>query len=262
MTTHHPCTIAAAQTASIANDVAANTATHLRAVQKAAAHGADVVVFPELSFTGYEFDKAAELAFRSDDPRLTPLREAAVRHTMTILAGGPLHPSCITPTTAATGVARPYLGCLLARSDGSLHTYAKIHVHTGEDAVFAPGTQHMVLPAAGETVGVAICADTCNATHPARCAQMGASVYAAGVLISKQGYAADAALFAEYAAQHGMVTLMANHCGPTGGWEPAGKSCIWLPDGQHRHAPEHEQALVLGRREPHGWTLQTVLLDD
>jgi len=49
-----PLRIAAAQCVSIGGDLAANVATHTRFVALAAGAGVEVLVFPELSLTGYE----------------------------------------------------------------------------------------------------------------------------------------------------------------------------------------------------------------
>jgi predicted amidohydrolase len=46
--------IAAAQSTSIAGKIESNVANHLRFGTIAAEHGAQLVVFPELSLTGYE----------------------------------------------------------------------------------------------------------------------------------------------------------------------------------------------------------------
>ncbi|HJR33258.1 MAG TPA: nitrilase-related carbon-nitrogen hydrolase, partial [Pseudomonas sp.] len=45
-------TIAAAQSISVAGDLAANIARHLRFMQVAAEQGVQLLVFPELSLTG------------------------------------------------------------------------------------------------------------------------------------------------------------------------------------------------------------------
>ncbi len=265
MTPQTTCVLAAAQTASVRNDVAANMVTHLRAVRTAAGLGVQLLVFPELSLTGYEHDCATELAFVPDDVRLGPLRDAAVDCGMVLVAGGPLHASCIVQEGRDAGkdsasMRRPCLGSIIALPDGSVRYYAKMHLHGKEQDVFAAGSEPMVLPVSGETVGLAICADTCAPAHPQYYADKGAGVYAAGVMISKGGYAADAALFAGYARQHAMLTLMANHCVPTGGWDPAGRSGIWLPDGRHLCASDSGEALVLARRCAAGWALETAPL--
>ena len=71
--------IAAAQTVPERGDVAVNIAQHLLLAQLAERERPQVLVFPELSLTGYEMELASELAFSDDDPRLSPLRDAAAR---------------------------------------------------------------------------------------------------------------------------------------------------------------------------------------
>lgn len=65
-------TLAVAQTISIPKDINANIALHLQFMALAARQGVQLLVFPELSLTGYELDAAAQLAIKLDDPRLTP----------------------------------------------------------------------------------------------------------------------------------------------------------------------------------------------
>jgi predicted amidohydrolase len=73
--------VAAVQPACAAHDVAANAATHARTVRSA---GARVVVFPELSLTGYELDAQAVAL---DDIALAPLVEACAATGALALVG-------------------------------------------------------------------------------------------------------------------------------------------------------------------------------
>lgn len=72
-------TLAAAQVPSVRGDVAANVATHVRTIQAAATHEVAVLIFPELSLTGYEPELAAALALAPCDAILEPLRRAAAQ---------------------------------------------------------------------------------------------------------------------------------------------------------------------------------------
>ena len=56
----------------------------------AAKHGVAVLVFPELSLTGYERELAAELAMTAADSRLTPLLSLARQHRIAAVVGAPL----------------------------------------------------------------------------------------------------------------------------------------------------------------------------
>src|SRR5512145_1111644 len=84
-----PRSIGAAQTTPVRGDVVANVEQHLRLARIAAEEQVRLLVFPELSLTGYELDLAARLAFAPDDPRLAPLAGAAAELSMTLVVGAP-----------------------------------------------------------------------------------------------------------------------------------------------------------------------------
>ena len=69
--------VALAQLAPRLGDLAANLTRHLELIQAGSAGGADLVVFPELSLTGYFLkDLVTETAVRLDSPELRSLAEA------------------------------------------------------------------------------------------------------------------------------------------------------------------------------------------
>jgi len=235
--------IAAAQSGSVPGDITANVAIHLQFGAAAAELGVHLLVFPELSLTGYEPALARSCAVRPDDLRLEPLRRLAEKAQMTVVAGAPFFDE-----------DELHIGALVCRPDGSVLKHTKEYLHPGEEAIFAAGQGGPVLLVEDANVGLAICADTMHSEHPASAAARGANVYAAGVLIPESGYAADAALLSHYAREHRMAVLMANHSRPTGGWVPAGKSAIWSEDGMLVAASRGtEEALIIGRRRDGKW---------
>ena len=99
--------IAVAQTCPVKGDVDANLEAHLRLTQLAASEGAQVVVFPELSLTGYEIGLADRLAFREDDSRLARLVEAACSHSITMIVGAPVRLEARLYIAAFVRLSRP-----------------------------------------------------------------------------------------------------------------------------------------------------------
>jgi predicted amidohydrolase len=81
--------VAVAQTCPVKGDVLTNLEEHVRLVGIAASSGAQLVVFPELSLTGYELDLARDLAFSENDPRLCLLLEASSSSSVTLVVGAP-----------------------------------------------------------------------------------------------------------------------------------------------------------------------------
>ena len=243
-------TVAAAQSISIAGDVHANIAHHQRFIMAAAKQGVQVLVFPELSLSGYERGLAAQLAIAPDAALLQPLRDLVREVGVTAVVGMPIRLSDDSPVL---------IGALVLAADGSLAVYSKQHLHPGEEVAFAPGAGGAPLIVGDDTIALAVCADFSHASHAAAAAEVGANIYAAGVLITEGGYAADSALLQGYAREHGMLVLMANHGGATGGWESAGRSAIWAADGRLLAAVAGTgDALVIARRQAALWRGEVV----
>jgi predicted amidohydrolase len=213
--------IAAAQVASVRGDIDGNIATHATAIAAAAQHEVSVLVFPELSLTGYEPDLAAELAITAADSRLIPLLTLARQHQIEVVVGTPLH----------SGAAKPALGAVLLTANGVTRTYSKMHLGASERPYFTPGDMPLAFAVNGNTLGIAICADSAQPSHPQAYADAGASIYAAGVFLNAEWYATDAPRLAGYAARYRMLVVMANHAASVGTYTSVGKSAAWAPDG-------------------------------
>lgn len=213
--------LAGAQVPSVSGDVARNVATHLAAVEAAAMQGASLVAFPELSLTGYEPAMAATLVLDPHDRRLRPLREAAMALAITIVAGAPL----------ASGTPRPHVGALILRLDGTTGAYRKMHLGSSERPHFTPGDAPCLLDLPGGRAGLAICADTSEASHADRYASLGADAYVAGVMLTADWYATDAARLPAHAARASVLALMVNHGASRGTLTSVGRSAAWAPGG-------------------------------
>lgn len=239
--------IAAAQTPSLPNDVAANVQTHLRFTEAAAAMGVQVLVFPELSITGYELAGIGHTALEPDAPVLQPLRAAAMCHGMALIVGA--------PAVSVEKGHKPGIGAFVFEPDGGHAVYCKRHLHSGEDDYARAGCEDAHLRTwVGETMALAICADIAEPAHAEAAAEAGASLYLAGVLISESGYARDAALAQQHAARHGMGVLLANHGAPSGGYASAGRSAFWAPGGALiGQAPGTGAWLLIAERGSAGW---------
>jgi predicted amidohydrolase len=207
--------IAVAQPGCVPYDVAANARAHAEAVRTA---GARVVVFPELSLTGYELD-APPVA--PGDARLAPLVAACAETGALALAGAPVRE------------AADHIGVLAVTGDGATVAYRKMWPGGDEHERFAPGDAPAVLEVDGWRLGLAVCRDTGIAEHAARTAALGIDVYAAGVC----EHADDAEVVAErarrVAREHGVWAAVASFAGPTGGGyaRTAGRSGVWAPGG-------------------------------
>jgi predicted amidohydrolase len=241
--------IAAAQVASVRGDIGRNIGTHAAAVTSAARRGVSVLVFPELSLIGYEPDLAAELAITATDERLAPLAALAHQHQMAVVVGASL-------LNAGT---RPGLGAILLAADGSTRTYAKMHLGGSEPTYFAPGGAPLAFDTHGQTIGIAICADSSRPSHPQAYADCGSTVYAAGVFLNSEWYATDSPRLPRYASRFRMLVVMANHAASVGTYVSVGKSAVWAPNGALlAGASGTESSLVIATRAGEGWCGEVV----
>src|SRR5262245_31883041 len=241
--------IAAAQIASVRGDFASNIAAHAAAMEAAAKQHVSVLVFPELSLTGYEPDLAAELAITEADSRLAPLLALAGQHRLNAVVGAPLE----------SGEALPALGAILITADGDTRTYRKMHLGSSERAYFTPGDMPLSFAVGGHVVGIAICADTSQASHPQAYADRGADVYAAGVFLNAEWYVTDMPRLAGYAVTHRMLTVMANHAASVGTYTSVGKSAVWGRDGALlAQAEGTENALLIVTSDDATWRGEVV----
>jgi predicted amidohydrolase len=206
-----------AQPRCTAYDVAANAIEHAEAIRAAASR---VVVFPELSLTGYELD-APSIAI--SDPRLRPIVQACAETGSVALVGAPV----------ADEAGLSYIAMLAIDAFGARVAYRKMWLGGAEPGRFSPGREPSVVEVDGWRLGLAICKDTGIAQHASDTAALGIDVHVAGVLES----AADAAVPAERARRiandHNVWVAIASFAGPTGGGydRAAGGSGIWAPDG-------------------------------
>jgi len=236
--------IAAAQSTSFPGDVSRNVSHHLRFGFMAAERGAQLLIFPELSLTGYELTIARSNAVREDSSDLDPLRRLAADAQMTIVAGAPV----------VNDRNELHIAALAVCPDGSVLTYKKEHVHQSEEHVFTSGPGGPALLVEDATVALAICADATYPAHAAKAAARGANVYGVGVMIDEKGYDRKVALLSDYAREYRMAVLMANYSGVTGGELSAGKSALWSEDGQLVTASAGaEEALVIGVKKNAAW---------
>ncbi len=216
-TVREPLTVAVAQPPCVSYDVAGNAFAHAAAVRSA---GTRVVVFPELSLTGYELD-ADVVAL--DDPRLAPVVEACADTGALVLVGAPV----------SGDAGRSHIAMLAVDGTGVAVAYRKMWLGGAEPDRFSPGGEPAVLGVDGWRLGLAICKDTGVVEHAVDTAALGIDVYAAGTVKS----AVEASLQEErarrVATDHGVWVAVASFAGSTGGGfdRAAGRSGIWAPGG-------------------------------
>jgi predicted amidohydrolase len=227
-----PLVVAVAQPPCVAYDVAANARAHAAAIRAPEAAGARVVVFPELSLTGYELDADP---VDPGDERLRPIVEACAGTGATALAGAPVAvaPPSVPSPSDNSKKHLVFIAVLAIDGRGAAVAYRKMWLGEEEAERFTPGPAPARLVVDGWRLGLAVCKDTGVAQHAADTAALGIDAYLAGTV----KHADEAELQHErarrIAEQHHLWVAVASFAGPTGGGYPqtAGRSGIWGPDG-------------------------------
>jgi len=203
------------------SDVRINLRRHREAVERAAAAGCDVVVFPELSLTGYEPRIASREAVAPDDALFDPLVDASSVHGIVIAAGMPLK--------ATNGTE---IGLVVCRPGRPVATYAKQFLHSDEVPYFVPGHRQLDLTVGEHRIAPAICYEAMLPEHGEAAVARGATIYAASVAKHASGMESARAYLAAFAARHSVPVLLVNAIGPSDTFVSSGGSVAFRETGQ------------------------------
>jgi predicted amidohydrolase len=212
-----PLTIAVAQPRCVSHDVRANAVEHASTIREA---GSRLVVFPELSLTGYELDAEA---ISPEDPALSLLVEACAETGSLALVGAP----------SAGREGRLYISTLGVSRDGVEVAYRKSYLGGDEPARFTAGAGPAALVLDGWRIGLGICKDTGVDEHVACTAALDVDLYVAGLVHRPDELDLQAERATRIARACDAYVAFASFAGPTGGGydETAGASSIWTARG-------------------------------
>jgi predicted amidohydrolase len=199
-------------------DILQNIDGHVRLVELAAGAGADVIVFPELSITGYEPELALQLATTVDDVRLDIFETLSERYSMTIGVG--------VPTVGGAGVR---ITEIIFEPGQPRQAYSKRYLHGDEEPFFVCGEKAAFLE--GNRIALAICYELSVPAHSEEAHREGAEIYLVSVAKTKAGMERAAATLADIARRYSMTVLVSNCVGHCDNFECGGRSAIWSREG-------------------------------
>jgi len=210
-------TVGAAQIATVPEDIEANLETHLELIAQARAHGCDLLVFPELSLTGYTLsDRSFRLARSRHSKVIRQIAEAS--QGLTTQFG-----------FIEEGPAAQYYNATLAVRDGEIHhLHRKVNLpsygNLDENKHFATG-RFMETARLDDTwrYAILICADAWNPALVHLAAMNGATLLSVPISSSINAVEGEfsnpngwdlAVRF--YAMMYGMPVVMTNRVGTEG----------------------------------------------
>jgi NAD+ synthase (glutamine-hydrolysing) len=241
--------LALAQINTKLGDVTANLEKHLALAQEAAQSGADLLIFPELSLTGYVLqDIAADVArpASESDSVFKPLLEAS--HALDLLVG----------FVESDSRYRFYISAAYLSAGEIVHVHRKVHLPTygifDERRYFAAGDSFRSFQTRFGRVGVLICEDFWHVSSPYLLWLDGADLFYLTSASPGRGITDEILGSAQWVqdinrAYSGLFTSFfahANRVGFEDGLNFFGGSTVYDPDGrQIACAPYNDESLTL-----------------
>ncbi|GEM_PF-443012 len=206
---------AAAQPCVVDGDVDGNVGSHVDSILQADAR---LVVFPELSLTGYQLDSAP---IDVDGQHLLDLVSVCAETGSVALVGAPVE----------TAGGR-FIAMVRVDGGGATVVYCKTFLGGDEERYFRPGSGPRAIEVDRWRVGIGICRDTGIEDHVRGTAGLGVDVYVCGVVHHETELAEQQRRGRNIAVVCHAPVVMASFAGPTGGGyaKTAGRSAIWSAD--------------------------------
>ncbi|MGK6343957.1 carbon-nitrogen hydrolase family protein [Chryseobacterium sp. DT-3] len=212
--------ISAAQIKPVKGDILKNIETHILLIETAVNKNVDLIIFPELSITGYEQELAERFSIQYDDPVLDIFQKMADENNISITVGMPTKSN-----------DRLLISSIIFQHGKEREAYSKRNLFPTETAVFSKGDSFCQLEILQNKISLAICYDLSDPMHSQEAYRMGSNIYTASVLNSVNGIDDDLFKLSDIAVKYHMNVLMANFTGESGGYKCAGKSSVWSTDG-------------------------------
>jgi predicted amidohydrolase len=212
--------ICVAQTRPIKGDIQSNIDNHKKLIDLAVSHGADTIIFPELSLTGYEPKLSKELATHQDDSRFDDFQKISDTKQITIGVGVPTKNN-----------AHICISMVIFQPHKARQTYSKKYLHPDEEEFFISGQSSTGLIGDKTKIALAICYELSVPEHSEKAFKSGAEIYIASVAKFVNGVDKAIERLSEIANRYSMTVLMSNCIGKSDGYECAGKTSVWNRKG-------------------------------
>ena len=213
--------LCAVQLKPVKGDVAKNIERHLSLIELVVSEGADIIIFPELSLTGYEPSLAKQLASTIEDPRLDAFQTSSDTNNITIGVGMPLRNK--------EGIT---ISMIIFQPRQKRETYSKLYIHADEEAFFVGTEGAIKFLRENNQIALSICYELSIPEHSANAHHHGATIYLSSVAKTPKGVDKAMDNLAEIAARYSMIVLMSNYIGINDGEICGGKSSVWNNKGQ------------------------------
>jgi predicted amidohydrolase len=226
--------ICIAQFESIKGDVQKNIKKHVRFVERTVEMKGDLLMFPELSITGYEPDLAKGLATLVDDPIFNVFHDLSDTHNITIVIG--------MPTIAENGIN---ISMLIFQPNKKISHYAKQILHSDELPYFVCGNRQVYLNVKNKKIALGICYEALKREHFLNIIENEADIYIASAAKSQSGMEKAYSYFPEIANEFNTPILLSNSIGYSDNFKSVGQSTVWNGQGKRLNQLNSEDQGIL-----------------
>lgn len=214
--------LASAQINSTIGEIQQNLNEHYRIIKIAIENNVQLILFPEMSITGYCRDEAEKLSFSENDSRLTILQDLSTQGNIIIVAGAPIRIK-----------ENLHIGSFIIYPKKSIKIYIKQYLHGEEDLFYTSSMDYNPIINIGtQKISLAICADINNEKHPCQAEKNNCSMYLPSIFYSESGMNTGFEQLKSYAEKYSLNILMSNYSGKLWGMKSGGKSAFWNSKGQ------------------------------
>jgi predicted amidohydrolase/RimJ/RimL family protein N-acetyltransferase len=240
----NPTIIAAAQMCAEDENIEHNLREHDRLIKLAALNGVRLLIFPEMSITGYVREAADRLAFSRNDSRLFGLKNLASDFNMIIVAGAPVR-----------------LGSALHIGAFIISLYTNQFLFKDENEFFMPNCgNNPPIQFDDEIISLAICFDMENKPHILKAAETGSTVYAPGIFFTEGSMHEAHGMLSSYAQTYSLCVMMSNFAGRLYHEQAGGQSAFWNDKGELLAClSKNQTGLVLGIKDNGIWKGRVVV---
>lgn len=238
------------QLESVRNNITENISKHIEFIRESSKYGAQIIIFPEMSLTGYESYFEKHQLFTINDKRLDLLQCAADEYNVIVIVGAPLLID-----------KKAYISSLLILPNSKHEIYIKKHLHTGEDTFFHSIKDcDPVVKLNDDQLSFAICYDIEIDEHIRSAKSRDSSTYVASIFYSLKGIDSGIQRLEKLSIEYHMDILMANYVGSCWNTDAGGKSSVLTRRGEKIiEGDSFTECLLVAEKNSDGWIGKKVI---
>ncbi|TCI93126.1 carbon-nitrogen hydrolase family protein [Tenacibaculum sp. M341] len=214
--------LASAQIKAEVGKIEKNLEQHIKMIWLATEQNADIIIFPEMSLTGYCREEAKRLAISIKSKYINLLENISKEKQIIIVVGAPV----VIDNEL-------YIGSFVIQPNKPTEIYTKQYLHDGEELFFKSSFDYNpTITINDDQLHFAICADIDNEKHPEKAASNNCNIYLPSIFFSENGIQSGHKTLEDYSKKYNLHILMSNFCGEHWNINAGGRSAFWNNNGK------------------------------